>query len=142
MRVALALTSILLVFAAGCISVKGNVDVKDESRDVTAVSHAEPGSVFRHVVLFKFKAGTSDADIEKVRTAFHNLKNGIPTVRNIESGRDVSTEGLQQGFTHCFIVTFENAAGRDTYLKHPIHDEFVKLAGPHLEQALVVDFIP
>lgn len=142
MRVSVALASLLLVFTAGCISVKGNVDVKDESSDVTAVSNAEPGSVLRHVVLFKFKAGTSDADIEKVRTAFHNLKNGIPTVRNIESGKDISTENLQQGFTHCFIVTFDNAAGRDTYLTHPVHQEFVKLAGPYLEQALVVDFIP
>ena len=77
MRIAVALAPLLLVFATGCISVKGNVDVKDESRDVTAVTHAEPGSVFRHVVLFKFKPGTSDADIEKVRAAFHNLKNGI-----------------------------------------------------------------
>ncbi|MCC6155243.1 MAG: Dabb family protein [Candidatus Hydrogenedentes bacterium] len=142
MKYAIALPSLILVFVTGCISVKGNVDVKDESSDVTAVTHAEPGSVFRHVVLFKFKAGTSDADIEKVRTAFHSLKDGIPTVRNVESGRDVSTEGLQQGFTHCFIVTFDNAAGRDTYLKHPVHDEFVKLAGPYLEQALVVDFVP
>ena len=142
MRIAVALASLLLVFATGCISVKGNVDVKDESRDVTAVTHAEPGSVFRHVVLFKFKPGTSDADVEKVRTAFHNLKNGIETVRNVESGRDVSTEGLQQGFTHCFIVTFDNAAGRDTYLTHPVHQEFVKLAGPYLDQALVVDFVP
>ena len=99
-------------------------------------------SVLRHVVLFKFKPGTSDADIQKVQQAFHDLKKGIDSVRGIESGKDISAENLQQGFTHCFIVTFDDAPGRDTYLTHPVHQEFVKLAGPHLEQALVVDFIP
>ncbi|NUM52087.1 MAG: Dabb family protein [Candidatus Hydrogenedentes bacterium] len=129
-----SMSALLVLLLSSCISVKGNIHVEDEE--------AKNAGVLRHVVLFKFKAGTSDADIEKVRTAFHNLKNGIETVRSIESGKDISTEGLQQGFTHCFIVTFADAAGRDTYLTHPVHDEFVKLAGPYLDQALVVDFVP
>ena len=131
----LALFAILFAFAAiGCVSVRGNVSVSD--------SPGAENNVLRHVVFFKFNPGTSDADIEKVRTAFQDLKNGIPTVRSIECGANVSPENLNQGFTHCFIVTFDDAQGRDTYLTHPVHQEFVKLAGPFLEQAMVIDFVP
>lgn len=135
MKRALALAVLCGIAATGCITVKENsLSVSDES--------SGGGKALRHVVLFKFKPGTTDADIEKVRTAFHNLKNGIDAVKRIESGANVSTENLSQGYTHCFIVTFADTAGRDTYLTHPVHDEFVKLAGPHLESALVVDFVP
>jgi hypothetical protein len=134
MKRVIGLTALLGLLAMGCISVKGNVHVEEEE-------HKE-ASVLRHVVVFKFKPGSSEADIEKVCAAFRNLKNGIDTVRSIESGKDISPENLQHGFTHCFIVTFDNPAGRDTYLTHPVHNEFVKLAGLHLEDVLVVDFIP
>lgn len=134
MKRAISISVLMGLLAMGCISVRGNVSVKDDD------THS--AKVLRHVVLFKFKPGTTEADIEKVKQAFLNLKSGIDTVRNIEAGKDISTENLQQGFTHCFIVTFEDTAGRDTYLHHPVHNEFVKLAGPYLDQALVIDFIP
>ena len=125
--------TMLALIAAITIGVSGTMHV-------FAGEEKAPG--FRHVVLFKFKDGTSDADIKKVQRAFLDLKKGIDVVRDIESGKDVSTENLQQGFTHCFIVTFDDAKGRDTYLTHPVHKEFVKLAGPVLDKALVIDFVP
>ncbi|HRK34011.1 MAG TPA: Dabb family protein [Candidatus Hydrogenedentes bacterium] len=124
-----------VLLASGCISVKGNVHVEEEEVAASA-------KIFRHVVFFKFKDGTSEADIAKVQRAFLDLKNGIETVRAIEAGHNVSTENLDQGYTHAFIVTFEDAAGRDTYLTHPVHDEFVKIAGPHLDKVCVIDFVP
>ena len=134
MKKSLATIAVTVMLLAGCVSVKGNVSVEDNS--------SKSAAAFRHVVLFKFKDGTSDADIQKVQRAFLDLKKGIDTIRDIESGKDVSSENLQQGFTHCFIVTFDNGAGRDTYLTHPVHQDFVKLAGPFLDKALVIDFVP
>ncbi|MDZ4859846.1 MAG: Dabb family protein [Candidatus Hydrogenedentes bacterium] len=133
-RIAFAALAALIV-ASGCISVKGNVNVEEEVAGAGTL-------ILRHVVFFKFKDGSSDADIQQVQTAFLDLKNGIDTVRHIEAGTNVSVENLSEGFTHCFIVTFDNAAGRDTYLTHPVHDEFVKLAGPHLDKVCVIDFVP
>ena len=53
---------------------------------------------------------------------------------------DVSVENKSEGFTHGFVVTFRDAKGRDAYLPHPAHQEFVKLVGPRLEKALVFDY--
>ncbi len=61
---------------------------------------------------------------------------------DLEWGTNNSPEGLNQGFTHCFLVTFESKDDRDAYLPHPAHQEFVTLLRPYLKEALVVDFAP
>ncbi|MFM7851875.1 MAG: Dabb family protein, partial [Flammeovirgaceae bacterium] len=45
-----------------------------------------------------------------------------------------------QGFTHCFLVTFRDEAGRAAYLPHAEHLKFVDLVKPRLEGVLVVDY--
>ena len=96
----------------------------------------------RHVVHFKFKAEATPAQIETVVKAFAELKSNIAAVESMEAGTNVSPEGLNKGFTHCWIVSFKNAADRDTYLKHDAHTAFVGILKPIMEDALVVDFVP
>lgn len=95
----------------------------------------------RHVVLFKFKRDVTPQQIQKVVDAFGALPEKIEVIRDFEWGTDVSVEQKTHGFTHCFVVTFNDAKGRDTYLPHPAHKEFVKLVGPLLEDVLVFDFV-
>ncbi len=97
-------------------------------------------SVLRHVVMFQFKPGTSAEDVKAVEEAFAALPSKIDVITGFEWGTDVSVEGRSQGFTHCFVVTFKDEAGRDTYLPHPAHQEFVALVGQHREAALVLDY--
>lgn len=94
----------------------------------------------RHVVLFKFTEGTDAAKLKEITDAFAALPSKIDVIRDFEWGTDVSTEKLSKGFTHCFFVTFADAAGRDAYLPHPAHKEFVDLVKPHLEDVTVVDY--
>mgnify|MGYP003336856210 CR=1 FL=1 len=42
--------------------------------------------------------------------------------------------------THGFVVTFKDEKGRDEYLPHPAHQEFVKLVGPRVEKVIVFDY--
>lgn len=102
---------------------------------------SSPIGKLRHVVLFKFKAGTSAATTAKIERAFAELRARIPQIQGFEWGTDVSTEGKSAGFTHCFVVTFEDAGGRDTYDAHAAHQEFKKLVGPTLAEVLVVDYV-
>lgn len=94
----------------------------------------------KHIVLFAFKEGTSEADIQMIVDAFANLKQDIAEVHDFEWGVDVSVENLHNGFTHCFQVTFLSEADRDTYLPHPAHEAFGNILRPHLEKVLVVDY--
>jgi len=96
--------------------------------------------VLRHVVLFAFKPSSTPAEIAAVEAAFAALPAKIPEIQAFEWGTDVSVEGRAQGFSHCFLVTFADAAGRDAYLPHPAHQAFVELVGQHREKVLVFDY--
>ncbi len=96
--------------------------------------------VFRHVVLFKFKDSTTEAQVTEVVDAFRGLKKKIDVILDFEYGTDLSVENRSQGFTHCFLVTFADDKARDIYLPHPEHKKFGELVGPHLDKVLVVDY--
>ena len=96
--------------------------------------------VLRHVVLFKFKDSSTPDDIKKVENAFRELPSKISTIKSLEWGTNNSPEHLNQGFTHCFFVTFESEKDRDIYLPHPAHKAFGEVLKPHLDKVLVIDY--
>ena len=95
----------------------------------------------RHVVLFAFRDDAPDDRIRAIEAAFAALKGHIPGIVDLEWGTNESHEGLDQGFTHCFVVTFQDAAARDGYLPHPAHVAFGALLQPCLDRVLVVDYL-
>ena len=76
--------------------------------------------VLRHVVMFGFKPEVSAQQIKEVEEAFCALPSQIDLIKGYEWGTDCSPEGLQQGLTHCFFLTFYSDADRDAYLIRPI----------------------
>lgn len=96
--------------------------------------------VLRHVVMFQFKKQTPESTVRAIEEAFAALRQKIDAIRDFEWGTDVSVEGKADGFTHCFVVSFDSEADRDTYLPHPAHREFVSLVTPHKERSLVLDY--
>jgi hypothetical protein len=98
-------------------------------------------SALRHVVLIKFKEGTTPQQIKSVEDAFSALPSAIKEVKDFEWGTNISPENKAQGYTHCFLVTFANEKDRDVYLPHPAHNKFVEILVPYLDQVLVVDYL-
>ena len=107
---------------------------------VGAADESSATAPLRHVVFFKFKAGTAPAALKKVTDAFAALPSKIDVIKDFEWGTDVSVENLSKGFTHCFFVTFADEKGRDAYLPHPAHKEFVEIVKPLLDDVCVVDY--
>ncbi len=98
----------------------------------------------RHVVIFKFKPAAPTDRIQQVTTAFRALQKQIPGIVAFEHGVNTSPEDLNLGFTHVYMLTFENAQARDHYLPHPEHRAFGELLTQLdvLEAAFVVDYVP
>ena len=96
---------------------------------------------YRHVVFFKFKDSATPAEVQGIENAFTELVKKVSTVTAFEWGTNVSPEGLNDGFTHCFLVTFKDKAGLEIYLPHPEHAAFVAKLKPLLEKACVLDFV-
>jgi hypothetical protein len=97
-------------------------------------------STLRHVVLFAFKNSATAEQVNAVVSDFGKLKDAIPGITAYEWGTNVSPEGLNDGFTHCFTLTFTKAEDRDAYLVHAAHQDFVATLGACLERSLVVDY--
>ena len=98
----------------------------------------------RHIVVFKYKPDATPAQIDSVTHAFGELQNSIPGIVAFEHGINNSPENKNLGFTHVYMLTFEDAASRDNYLPHPEHKKFGALLGELgvLEDAFVVDYAP
>lgn len=101
---------------------------------------AEADRILRHVVLFSFKAETTQEQIHQVEEAFRRLPSQISQIHDFEWGTDVSVEGKAHGFTHCFLLTFLSAEDRDVYLPHPAHRKFGAVLRPLVQDVLVLDY--
>ncbi len=122
------------------LNAAGNEFVCDCMLEALGVYASQQRQLLRHVVLFKFKADVTEAQIDEVVDAFAHLPGRIDTIVDFDWGTDVSVEGKSAGFTHGFVVSFRDAAGRDAYLPHPAHQEFVAIVKDRLEDVLVFDF--
>lgn len=96
--------------------------------------------LLRHVVMFGWNDGTDTASINKIVAAFRDLPSKISLIKSFEWGTNNSPEGLNNGLTHCFFVTFSNEADRDAYLIHPSHKAFVSLLKPVPNKITVLDY--
>ena len=117
----------------------GNRFVADQMLEALAVN-SPTSRLLRHVVMFKFKDDLTPKQVQEAVDAFRALPSKIAEIHDFEYGLDVSVENKTEGFTHCFQVTFRSEKDRATYLPHPAHQEFIKLAGPRIDKVLVVDY--
>lgn len=97
-------------------------------------------SAVQHMVLLKFKEETGDDKIVEIFNQLEELTRLIGGITYFAGGPYSSHEGLNQGYSHGFIMTFESAAARDTYLPHPEHERVKQAILPCIEGVVAFDF--
>jgi len=96
--------------------------------------------MIRHFGVFKFHPAIDEARISECFAAMEGMVGKIAGLLDFEHGPYQSDEGLNDGFTHGFIMTFDSAESRDAYLPHPIHEAVKDIVVPCLERVIVFDF--
>jgi len=94
----------------------------------------------RHVVIFAFKESASKQGVDSVIAAFKALPGQLPQVKKFEWGLNISKEHLDQGFTHCFVLTFHSDQDLADYAVSAPHKHFQAVLNPYLAKVFVVDF--
>ena len=80
--------------------------------------------MIRHCVFIRFKNGVSAEDKAAIYQEIVALKTRLPGILDVRSGANVSPEvGMDKGYADGFIVDFETAADRDTYLADGEHQK-------------------
>ncbi|KAI5303960.1 hypothetical protein KEM56_007012 [Ascosphaera pollenicola] len=105
-----------------------------------------------HIVMFRFKSDLSAADVHDhgsftaskllaLKDECLHPKTQTPYILSVTGGKDNSSEGIQHGITHAFVVQFANAEDRDYYCTtDPAHMKFVKNLQGKVEKAQAVDY--
>ena len=97
-------------------------------------------SKVKHYGCFQFKSGTTEEQIAGCFAAMEGMVGKIPGLLDFAYGPYDSAEGLNDGYTHGFIMTFSSPQARDEYLPHPLHEEVKDIVVPNLERVVVFDF--
>ena len=100
----------------------------------------ETEKLLRHVVIFKFKDSSSPEDVQKVADTFYALKGQVPEIVAMEWGINNSPENFNEGFTHCFVLSYRSEKDLANYQENPAHKAFQAVLKPHMEKVFVVDY--
>ncbi len=73
-----------------------------------------------HVVLLKPKAEVSQAEIATALEHVQALQQAIPGIVSVQAGKNLNASN-NQGYTHGFIIQFENEEIFKGYAPHPAH---------------------
>lgn len=77
--------------------------------------------MIRHIVLCRIRDDVDPERLSALWKELDNLRSVVPGMRAASFGANVSPEGIARGYTHGFIIDFEDTAARDAYLVHPDH---------------------
>ena len=130
----------LVAFFSSCNQEKVEQKILEETKEIEMENQIRPDSLLRHVVMFGFTEETSPEKIQEIVDAFKALPSKIEQIRGFEWGINNSPEGLNEGLTHAFTLTFHSEEDRAIYLPHPDHKAFGEVLGNSLSKVVVVDY--
>jgi hypothetical protein len=82
---------------------------------------------FRHVVLFRWKPGTGEAELAALEAALRALPAAVPEIRAYRFGRDAGR--VAGNFDFAIVADFADRDAWRRYVDHPAH---VKLVAEHV----------
>ncbi|KAE8673669.1 ricin-agglutinin family protein [Hibiscus syriacus] len=93
---------------------------------------------FKHLVIVKFKA---DSVVDDILKGMEKLVSEIDIVKSLEWGEDIeSEEMLRQGFTHAFLMSFDNKEDYSAFVGHASHVEFSATFSGAIDKIVLLDF--
>ena len=82
----------------------------------------------------------SKAEVKDLEDSLAKLPSQIDTIKAFEWGTNNSPETHDEGFTHAFLFTFDDAKGLKTYADAPEHKAVVGKIMSLAEKGRVLDF--
>jgi hypothetical protein len=94
--------------------------------------------VIQHIVLLKWKVGTTDAQVDRAFAQAEDLVNTIEGVERITLGSNRGDS--DHGFTHALVVNVADEDALTTYLSHPARQRYVaEVLAPIEDERIEID---
>ena len=94
--------------------------------------------MLRHFVFIKYKPGTSDAHIDEFIRMTRALPESIPTMRDLEVGRDVLRSA--RSWDVMLAMRFNSLEELREYQMHPAHKALMAFNDPQVAEVGAVDY--
>jgi hypothetical protein len=91
-----------------------------------------------HIVLFKFKPETTEAEIQKLAEGLGNLPQSIEDIREFRFGADVLHS--ERSYDLGLVSSFEDFDALQRYQVHPEHQKVVAHVKTIASNVVAVDF--
>jgi hypothetical protein len=95
--------------------------------------------MIRHVVMFKFKAETSETERTTFVSMLFKLAEDIDFVRQLEVGENVVPSS--RACDVVLMVDVDDEQALQSYGDHPLHQPVKQMAGQICEASYVVDYV-
>lgn len=92
-----------------------------------------------HIVCWKYKAETTEEEIEIHISKLKDLPNVISNISRFDVGRDILH--LERSFDTGLVATYPDREALDAYTDHPDHREVAAFGKQIAERVVSVDFI-
>ena len=94
--------------------------------------------MIQHIVLLKWKPGTTDAQVDEAFDQAQELVREIKSVERVTLGRNRGT--ADHGFTHALIVKLSDDDALTSYLEHPVRRRYLADGlGPIEQERIEID---
>jgi hypothetical protein len=77
--------------------------------------------MIRHIVLLKARSDVAEDHLQTIFGDLHAIKDKLPGILAIHSGRSESPEQIERGYMHGFTVDFTDWGALAAYQDHPDH---------------------
>ncbi len=92
-----------------------------------------------HIVCWKYKSETTQAQKETHLAKLKNLPNVIPNIISFNIGFDILQ--LERSFDLGLVAVYPDRAALDFYTEHETHQEVAKMGKEIAEKVVSVDFL-
>lgn len=123
-KVLYLLTVAVLFFSCGCLE-----NTKKSEKPV-----------LRHIAIFQFAPEATDEDVDFFENAFEMMAVKIDAIKDFEYGSVLGLDSRNDGFSHCFVMAFDNEAGLTEYQNHPLHNRLKSQTEKFVKQALIFNY--
>lgn len=93
--------------------------------------------VVQHIVVFRWKPGTTAADVAAIEAELHELPAKVPSLVDYRHGPDLALGDGRWDFG--IVATFDDLDGWRSYDEHPEHHHVrTDVLGPHVAERAAV----
>lgn len=94
--------------------------------------------MLKHLVFFRFKKTTGDAEIDTLIDGLSALPDQIPEIREYVFGRDIVHS--ERSYDFALVSAFDDLEAMQRYQVHPEHQKVIAHVKSICESILAVDF--